>query len=271
MNVKRRALLLTVSRLLFLFFAAVFLIVSVLLAARLYRERKEQQAFERLSAIVSEETRQPEKSDEQPDSLSGDGVQREEITKLDRYRQLYAMNSDFFGWISVAGTPLNYPVMYKPDREDYYLRRAFDGSKSLSGVPYIEESCFPGCGNYLIYGHYMKNGTVFAAVTSYESQSFWEEHPTISFDTLDGEGEYKVMAAFDSRVYAVDEKNVFRYYQYTDLSDPEVFAEYVSLVQKHALYDTGVTAEYGDELITLSTCSYKTNNGRFVVVACKQS
>lgn len=270
MKAKNRAFWLNVSQLLFLLFAVVFLVSAVMLGTHFYRERKEQRTFEGLSAIVEGTPEQPEQDDGQQDSSSVSAVPAEEPTKLDRYRQLQEMNPDFFGWLSIAGTALDYPVMYKPDTEDYYLKRAFDGSKSKSGVPYMDESCFPGCGNYLIYGHNMKNGTVFAPLLSYAAQTFWEEYPTISFDTLDGEGEYQIMAAFYSRVYAVDEQNVFRYYAYTDLSDPAVFAEYVSLVQECSLYDTGVSAEYGDELITLSTCSYQTKNGRFVVVARKQ-
>lgn len=92
----------------------------------------------------------------------------------------------------------------------------------------------------------------------------------IRFDTLYERGKYEVMAAFYSKVYDVDEQGVFRYYEYTDLSSPERFQEYVEQVKATALYDTGVTAECGDQLLTLSTCSYHTADGRFVVVAKKE-
>ena len=78
---------------------------------------------------------------------------------------------------------------------------------------------------------------------------------------------YDILAAFYSKVYSIEEENVFRYYQYTDLSDPEQFEQYVQQVKAASLYETGITAAYGEQLLTLSTCSYHTEDGRFVVVA----
>ena len=160
--------------------------------------------------------------------------------------------------------------MHTPEDEEYYLRRDFDGKDSQSGVPFLSASCYEGCGNYLIYGHNMKNGSMFATLLSYADRAYWEEHPIIRFDTHAASGEYKVLAAFYSEAYPQDAEGVFRYYQYTDVSDASVFEDYVDQVQKAALYDTRVIAVYGDELLTLSTCSYHTKNGRFVVVARKE-
>lgn len=190
---------------------------------------------------------------------------------LPSYAALYAENSDLFGWIQIDGTDLNYPVMYTPDDPEYYLRRAFDRSKSTSGVPFLDGECPEDGRNYLIYGHNMKNGTMFSALLSYTEQEFYEEHPLIRFDTLFEKGEYEVMAVFYAKVYDTGDQEVFRYYQYTDLSSPERFQDYVAQVEAASLYDTGVTAEYGDQLLTLSTCSYHTDNGRFVVVARKEA
>ena len=189
---------------------------------------------------------------------------------LPRYTVLYEENSDLFGWVQIEDTKLNYPVMYTPDDPEYYLYHAFDRSESVSGVPFLDGNYQENCGNYLIYGHNMNAGTMFADLLSYAKQEFYEKHPVIKFDTLFESGEYEIMAAFYSKVYNIDERNVFRYYQYTDLSRPERFKEYVSQVKEAALYDTGVTAEYGDQLLTLSTCSYHTDNGRFIVVARKK-
>lgn len=190
---------------------------------------------------------------------------------LPEYAALYEENNDLFGWVQIPDTRLNYPVMYTPEDPEYYLRRAFDGSDSDSGVPFLDGDCTEHGGNYLIYGHNMNAGTMFALLPSYARQDFWEEHPVIRFDTLYERGDYAVMAAFYSQVYDVDAQGVFRYYQYTDLSSPERFREYVEQVKAAALYDTGITAEYGDQLLTLSTCNYHTGDGRFVVVARKQA
>lgn len=188
---------------------------------------------------------------------------------LPEYAALYEENPDLFGWVRIEGTKLDYPVMYTPDDPEYYLRRAFDQSDSVSGVPFLDGKCTEDGGNYLIYGHNMYSGTMFACLLSYAQSDFYEEHPIIHFDTLFEQGEYEVMAAFYSKVYNSDDQNVFRYYQYTDLSAPDRFREYISQVEDAALYDTGVTAQYDDQLLTLSTCSYHTANGRFVVVARK--
>ncbi|WP_243416936.1 class B sortase [Pseudoflavonifractor capillosus] len=161
--------------------------------------------------------------------------------------------------------------MYTPEEPEYYLRRAFDGTDSQSGVPFLDASCTEDGSNYLIYGHNMKNGSMFAALLSYADADFAKEHPIIRFDTLTESGIYEVLAAFYTEIYPKDAEGVFRYYQYTTLDTPERFAEYLSNVKAAALYNTGVEAEYGDQLLTLTTCSYHTGNGRFVVVARKET
>ena len=109
---------------------------------------------------------------------------------------------------------------------------------------------------------------MFATITKY-ADAIYEQHPIITFDTLYEEGQYQVFAAFYSRVYYINEKNVFRFYQYIDLSDPTVFNEYLEQVKAASLYDTNLEISYGDTLLTLTTCNYHTENGRFVVVAKK--
>lgn len=186
---------------------------------------------------------------------------------LPQYAHLYEQNADFFGWLSIDGTNIDYPVMYSPDRPEYYLNRAFDGSDSNSGSLFIDGAC-PADGNYyLIYGHHMRNKTMFGQLPMYADKSYYEEHQTIHFDTLYEQREYQVIAVFYSRIYEKNEAGVFRYYEYTDLSDQEVFDEFIRQVKTAAIYDTGLSAEYGDELIALSTCNYHTEDGRFVVVA----
>lgn len=188
---------------------------------------------------------------------------------LSPYTALKEENSDLFGWIKIKGTKLDYPVMCTPNEPTYYLRRAFDKSRSICGVPFLDESCVEGGNHYLIYGHNMKNGTMFHALLDYAKPEFWKKHPTITFDTLQENGTYIVIGSFYSRVYYQDETEVFRFYDYPELSDSEMFSEYIDNVAAASLYDTGETAEYGDKLLTLVTCSYHTENGRFVVVARK--
>jgi len=229
---------------------------------------REQSQFEQLAAIVAEASAAPEAEPPAQDKESGDqAAAAVERRIMPQYLPLYAQNQDFFGWLRIEGTEVNYPVMYTPEDPEYYLHRAFDGEYSQSGTPFIDGACPAEGVHYLIHGHHMKNGTMFGVLPEYAQRAYWEEHPVICFDTLYEQREYTVIAAFYSRLYSDDEPGVFRYYRYTDLSDPAVFAEYIAGVSAAAIYDTGEKAEYGDELITLSTCNYHTEDGRFVVVA----
>ena len=233
---------------------------------------QEQNAFDALTAVVEQQREQADVPDSKPEQITSPVVTEPtaeadtEPVILPEYAALYEQNNDLFGWLRINDTPINYPVMHTPDEPQYYLRRAFDKSDAQSGTPFLDGDCFEGCGNYILYGHHMKNETMFGTLPKYADKEYWEQHKTICFDTLYEHGEYEVIAAFYGKAIAKGDPG-FRYYQYTDLTDPDVFAEYMEQVNAAAIYDTGITAEYGDELITLSTCSYHTTDGRFVVVA----
>lgn len=248
-------------------FSGLFLVSAVMILSYLGESRAQETAFDELEELATA----AEVASAQEPTADSDISEAGTSAMLPGYAVLYAENSDLFGWIQIPDTELSYPVMYTPDDPEYYLRRAFDRSKSVSGVPFLDGDCPEDGGNYLIYGHHMSSGTMFALLPSYAKQEFYEEHPVIRFDTLFERGEYEVMAAFYSKAYRTDEQDVFRYYQYTDLRNPERFQKYVEQVKAAALYDTGITAEYGDQLLTLSTCNYHTDNGRFVVVARKEA
>ena len=250
-----------------LLFSALFLTSAYRVFFYLGESRAQEAAFGELEEVIAEA-----ETSAAPTFPTHSNIEEPTMpAMLPGYAALYEENPDLFGWVQIEDTKLNYPVMYTPDDPEYYLRRAFDGSEAVSGVPFLDGDCPENGGNYLIYGHNMSAGTMFAALLSYAKPEFFEEHPVIRFDTLFERGEYEVMAAFYSKAYGSEEQDVFRYYQYTDLSSPERFGEYVAQVEAAALYDTGVTAEYGDQFLTLSTCSYHTDNGRFVVVARKET
>lgn len=277
-KIRRRNRLYTLSRILFLLFFLSFLVSATVICIQIYLDWRDAQLYEDLSSMVTDSTEPgtapqqapSEATDPVPDS-SSEATEPPEDGVLPRYQTVYGMNGDMFGWISIEGLPFNYPVMHTPENEEYYLRRGFDREYSRNGVPFMDADCKTDCGNYLIYGHNINNGTMFAQLLSYGDEAFWKEHPVISFDTLYEEGDYEVMSAFYSRVFYQYETNVFRFYEYHDLTDPEVFREYVDQVKALSIYDMGVEAEYGDELITLITCSYGTKHERFVIVARKQS
>lgn len=172
------------------------------------------------------------------------------------------------GWIKIDGAAIEYPVMYTPDDGDFYLTHGFNKQKARNGVPFIDQRCTvepPGT-NIIIYGHHMKNGTMFADLAQYKDKNFWRDHPMIRFDTLYARQEYEVLAVFRSQIYESDEK-VFKHYTFISANSREDFDEYAENIKALSLYDTGVRASYGDELLTHITCDYQTDNAQMVVVA----
>lgn len=190
-------------------------------------------------------------------------------TVIGEYADLYLINSDIIGWVTVEDTNIDYPVMQTKSDPEYYLYRAFDKSDSSSGTPFMDAASdiFIPTSNFLIYGHHMKNGTMFHDLLEYADKEFYEKHKTFKFDTIykGGQGTYEVIAAGYTQIYPTDSKE-FKYYQYAGMTSQSDFNEYVKGVKAISEYDTGVIAEYGDQLVTLSTCAYHTDNGRFIVV-----
>ena len=110
---------------------------------------------------------------------------------------------------------------------------------------------------------------MFDELVKYKDEAFYKEHPTIRFTTNKEDATYEIIAAFKSRVYYQDETDVFRYYNFVNAENIKDYTEYVNNCKSASLYDTEKTAILGDQLLTLSTCDYEVQNGRFVVVAKK--
>ena len=178
---------------------------------------------------------------------------------------LHAKNPDCIYWLRIPKTEIDYPVMYHPQDKDYYLHRNFDEEYSPSGSLYLAEDCDPEHGdNLIIYGHHMRSGTMFAHLEDYKSEDFYKKHRFIELETLQGHEDYEVIAAFTTPVYTGHD---FEYYKFTSTDDPAEFNNYVRQCKEKSLYATGKTAEYGQRLLTLSTCEYSQKNGRMVIVA----
>ena len=251
-------------------FTALFLFSGVM-AMRQYKDTKQSaEAFNAVADLVKPAPTPVPTSVE--DATGEDGTDAPasyepapELTAYDKYAAVYEQNSDFIGWISIEDTKINYPVMQTPGNKDFYLKHAFDKSYSEYGVPYMQENCKLGLSdNCVIYGHHMQDGSMFADLCKFESEDFYKEHKIIHFDTLAGFGEYEIVCVFKTAAYSADG---FKYYHFVDAADAAEFNSFLSSCQSLALYDTGVSAEYGDKLITLSTCEYSRSNGRMVIVA----
>ncbi|MBE7057272.1 MAG: sortase [Ruminococcaceae bacterium] len=194
-----------------------------------------------------------------------------EATMMPEMADLYAQNPDIVGWLTIEGTVVDYPLMFTPADEEKYLRKNFQGAYSGDGLPFLDKDCSmnPESDNLIFYGHNRSNGNIFKTIMNYKDESFWKKHPVIKVKTLYEEREYEVLAAFYDRVYYKSE-NCFKFYQFIDATE-ESFKEAMDYYKTHSEYDTGVEAEFGDKLISLVTCSYHHEHGRFVVVARAKS
>lgn len=245
---------------------------SALMFLRDFAARKQAEAsFARTAMLVQREAPSPQSAaaDGKPQPVPDETVpvltEPAARTPWDVYGSVYAENKDFVGWISVPGTDIDYPVMQTKDRPNYYLDHGFDRVGSDYGVPYIQEDCTLGVSdNLVIYGHNMKDGSMFAGLMAYQKESFYRENPYIRFDNLEEFGTYEILAVFKT---IAEENRGFAYHEFVQAETPEEFDRYVQTCKKLAFYDTGVEALYGDRLITLSTCEYTDRNGRLVVVA----
>lgn len=235
----------------------VLLFAAAMLAGQKLDDLASARAFDEVAALVAP-------ASETPPAGAASGSETA-MTAYEKYAAVQTRNTDMVGWLHIEGTNIDYPVMQTVDRPDYYLKRGFDRQYSDHGVPYVAENCALGyCDNTVIYGHNMKDGTMFSDLCRYEDEAFYRRHKTICFDTLDGYGTYEIVAVFKTVAYS---ERGFPYYRFTTADDAGDFDAYLCQCRALALYDTGITARYGDKLLTLSTCEYSRENGRIVVVA----
>ena len=214
--------------------------------------------------IISEDTENQE-TKEETDILY-------ESERIEKVKEFQKVNSDIVGWLEIPDTNISYPILQGIDN-DYYMRRNYKKRYSLNGSLFLDTNYnwYKPSENLLIYGH-NNRGTneMFVELLKYKDESFYKKHPIVRFTTENEDAIYEIISVFKSRVYYKRETDVFRYYYFIDAEDKEDFDYYVSESKKASLYDIETTAEYGDQLLTLSTCDWSQKDGRFVVVARKQ-
>lgn len=220
----------------------------------MYAAQSKQQAhlYSDLAAVREQDTQQETAS---------------EPEKQASYQNLYWENTDMVGWILIEDTNINYPVMQTPADPNYYLKHDFEKNYTDYGCPFMQADCDALCpsDNLIIYGHNMKAGSMFADLAKYRSKDFRQAHKTVWFDTELGSSAYEIFAVIHTTVQE-DAADAFPFYRFADAVAPEDFADYVSAYKARALYDTGISAQYGDKLLTLSTCDNITDNGRWLVI-----
>lgn len=221
-----------------------------------------------LSSEAQEPAEETDAETSEESSTEASEIELEPERIVNPYKDCYLANTDMVAWIQIPETEVDYPVMWTPRDEEYYLLKDFDGSYNKNGCLILDtDSCVdPLTTNLIIHGHNMKSGAMFGSLMRYEKEAYYKEHPSVILYTQECKRNYEIIAVFYSQVYKKTD-NVFKFYQFFEARSEEEFRDFYDNIKKLSLYDTGVTAEYGDHFLTLSTCSYQVEQGRFVVVA----
>ena len=205
--------------------------------------------------------------------ISTENLKSEEIVDNEMLNKVKVLNlqyPDLKGWLEIKDTEISYPVMQGNDN-DFYITHTYEKEYSKWGSLFLDKDYdwSKPSSNLLIYGHNFSDGYMFADLLNYRNKEFYENHKTIRFITPVEDSEYEIISIFNSRVYYKHETDVFRYYFFVDAGSRAEYNDFVNNAKKASIYSIDATAEYGDQLITLSTCDYTQEDGRFVVVARK--
>ena len=187
----------------------------------------------------------------------------------EQYRYLSSANSDCFGYIEIPDTRISLPVMFTPKDIEHYLYRNFSGSYETRGTPFLDKATKLGeSQNYIIYAHNMRDGSAFGTLPEYMHESYYNEHKYIYFNTAISEGIYEIFAVCKTQIYSAS-SGKFRYHTYGGILTQKEFEQYVKEVKKMSRYRSDLKVEWGDEIITLSTCYHDEpdDDGRLIIVA----
>ncbi len=210
----------------------------------------EKRRSEEMAATAAQFVHTPEPLETDPHELPEEEEQPLEVD-FDALRQL---NGDVVAWLYVPGTRINYPVVQGHDN-NYYLYRLLDGTWNDNGTLFLDYRCRADFSdeNSIIYGHHMRSGTMFATLTKYKDQSFYDEHPFLYLTTPTQK--YRV-DLFAGCIVEVD-ANI-----YQNEIPPECLAKYIGRSTFYPNHD--IAAE--GPILTLSTCSFEFENARYVVL-----
>lgn len=271
-------------------FIAVFVLSGIYLAGYLMETGSAQQDYDQLASIYEDGSRPAVPPTSTGGTGSTDTTQPPEI--LSELQPIYELNNELVGYLSFPydDLRLSYPVMQSPHDSDYYLSYNFYKEESIAGCPYVPEGCdvFEPSDKVIIYGHNLRTGGMFNKLTKYKDKSFWENHQTFYFDTLYERHTYQVFAVFKTAAKQRTEDGTvwgYPYHKVSNFASEDDFNKFIADVKGGAFdgggyrgqtfYDTGITPEYGDKLLCLSTCEYTmkdpdgTINGRFVILAVR--
>lgn len=247
---------------LFILLSAVLILSGVMIWRELSDRQKEKETFDTLAELVMLEESGPEEPTE--DNSREDHPMQEESaegqTQTRNLSPLFEQNSECVGWICIPDTAVDYPVMHTPDNPQKYLRLDFYGQYSVSGVPFLEGRCGLDGDHLIVYGHNMKNGTMFGGLKQYAQKEYLSAHPVIEFETASGCVRYAVFAVAVVNKY--DD-----WYSFTGVADETAYQEQISRIRENALLTIEAVPVYGGQLLTLSTCYGSSSDNRLIVIA----
>lgn len=174
------------------------------------------------------------------------------------FEALMQENSDIIGWLYCENTPINYPVV-QADDNDYYLRRDLHGEYLRTGTLFADFRC-PAVGtgqNHIIYGHNMKNASMFGTLINYNEQEYYEAHPVLYYLTPDKDYRIDLFSGFTADANS----DIYR----TEIGDAEEFEAFLQELTARSTFTSGVSVSGDEHIVMLSTCSYDFNNARYVV------
>lgn len=189
---------------------------------------------------------------------------------LPEYKAIVQENQDFGGWLTIEGTVIDYPVMYSRTDPEFYLKHNFNKEEDINGTLFIDARvnlASPGT-NIIIYGHNMRSGQMFGGLKRYLEEDYFQSHKQITFDTIYEKGNYEIFAVCLAQVRYQDE-DAYRYYNFLQADSEEAFDEFLQNVLELSVFVDQELPEYGDELLTLSTCNSYVEDGRLFLVAKK--
>lgn len=175
------------------------------------------------------------------------------------FAALAEINPDIVGWIVIDGTNIDYPIV-QDDDNDAYLHITFSGNYNVSGTIFMDYRNAPDfkSPNTIIYGHKMKNSSMFAELTGYKQQSFYKKHPIFTIYTPESEYKCKVFSAYVTT--STSDTYTLRFADTT-------FTQYINKIVHHSLIQTDITINDTDKIVTLSTCDYQFDNARMIIHA----
>jgi len=178
----------------------------------------------------------------------------------EHFLPLLEKNDDIVGWLSITETLVDYPVLQSDDNE-FYLTRDIEKNDNVNGSIFMDyrNTIETPERHTILYGHNMKNKTMFASLLNYESRWYFENHPIITFDTLYENRQWQIFSAYFTDT---DDK-----YLQTDFKDAAAFGVFLGTIQNKSLHHSDVILSEKDSILTLSTCSTQSSDGRFVVHA----